>query len=204
MDGAGGEIVKGIGHGGLEPLHHAVLHQHGGGLEADGDDGTFRLEVGAEGVHGGGAIRGSGIGGQQRIGLRVGPLAVVCPAAGTHQSSEIPVCREIDLPVIEVELPRGQRGGVLRPGQGLYLDVQIKGGELLGDGSGGGDSTEPAGTTVSRADAIKYQNSKIASLKLDIQESDIKISQLEKKANKKLVSSKLDGIVGLIKFFSHL
>ena len=66
------------------------------------------------------------------------------------------------------------------------------------DGSGGGDSTEPAGTTVSRADAIKYQNSKIASLKLDIQESDIKISQLEKKANKKLVSSKLDGIVSYV------
>ena len=66
------------------------------------------------------------------------------------------------------------------------------------DGSGGGDSTKPAGTTVSRADAIKYQNSKIASLKLDIQESDIKISQLEKKANKKLVSSKLDGTVSYV------
>ena len=66
------------------------------------------------------------------------------------------------------------------------------------DGSGGGDSTNPAGTTVSRADAIKYQNSKIASLKLDIQESDIKISQLEKKANKKLVSSKLDGTVSYV------
>ena len=66
------------------------------------------------------------------------------------------------------------------------------------DGSGGGDSTEPAGTTVSRADAIKYQNSKIASLKLDIQESDNKISQLEKKANKKLVSSKLDGTVSYV------
>ena len=66
------------------------------------------------------------------------------------------------------------------------------------DGSGGGDSTKPAGTTVSRADAIKYQNSKIASLKLDIQESDIKISRLEKKANKKLVSSKLDGTVSYV------
>ena len=66
------------------------------------------------------------------------------------------------------------------------------------DGSGGGDSTKPAGTTVSRADAIKYQNSKIASLKLDIQESDIKISQLERKANKKLVSSKLDGTVSYV------
>ena len=51
------------------------------------------------------------------------------------------------------------------------------------------------GTPVSRADAIKYQKSKIASLKLDLQESDIKISQLEKKANKKLISAKLDGTV---------
>ena len=45
------------------------------------------------------------------------------------------------------------------------------------------------------ADAIKYQKSKIASLKLDLQESDIKISQLEKKANKKLITAKLDGTV---------
>ena len=66
------------------------------------------------------------------------------------------------------------------------------------DNNSGGSNTEPAGTTVSRADAIKYQNSKIASLKLDIQESDIKISQLEKKANKKLVSSKLDGSVSYV------
>ena len=51
------------------------------------------------------------------------------------------------------------------------------------------------GTPVSRADAIKYQKSKIASLKLDLQESDIKISQLEKKANKKLITAKLDGTV---------
>ena len=33
------------------------------------------------------------------------------------------------------------------------------------------------------------------SLKLDLQESDIKISQLEKKANKKLITAKLDGTV---------
>lgn len=63
------------------------------------------------------------------------------------------------------------------------------------DNPGGYDPAEPTGTPISRADAIKYQRSKIASLKLDIQESDIKISQLEKKANKKLISSKLDGTV---------
>ena len=63
------------------------------------------------------------------------------------------------------------------------------------DNPGGYDPAEPTGTPISRADAIKYQRSKIASLKLDIQESDIKISQLEKKANKKLISSKPDGTV---------
>lgn len=63
------------------------------------------------------------------------------------------------------------------------------------DNPGVGDDGEPSGTPVSREDAIKYQKSKIASLKLDLQESDIKISQLEKKADKKLISSKLDGTV---------
>lgn len=67
-----------------------------------------------------------------------------------------------------------------------------------GDDTPGGDDVEPTGTPVSRADAIKYQKSKIASLKLDLQESDIKISQLEKKANKKLISSKLDGTVASV------
>lgn len=64
-----------------------------------------------------------------------------------------------------------------------------------GDDNPAGGDDEPTGTPVSRADAIKYQKSKIASLKLDLQESDIKISQLEKKANKKLISAKLDGTV---------
>ena len=64
-----------------------------------------------------------------------------------------------------------------------------------GDDNPGGGDDEPTGTPVSRADAIKYQKSKIASLKLDLQESDIKISQLEKKANKKLITAKLDGTV---------
>lgn len=64
-----------------------------------------------------------------------------------------------------------------------------------GDDNPGGNDVEPTETPVSRADAIKYQKSKIASLKLDLQESDIKISQLEKKANKKLITAKLDGTV---------
>lgn len=55
-----------------------------------------------------------------------------------------------------------------------------------GGGTGGG---------MTRSEAIKYQQSKIANLKLDIQESDIAIGKLEKKVNKKVIHSKLDGIV---------
>lgn len=58
---------------------------------------------------------------------------------------------------------------------------------------GGGDY--PGTSGMSRSEAIKYQQSKIANLKLDIQESDINIGKLEKKVNRKLVSSKLDGVV---------
>ena len=50
-----------------------------------------------------------------------------------------------------------------------------------GDDNPGGND-EPTGTPVSRADAIKYQKSKIASLKLDLQESDIKISTAGKES----------------------
>ena len=70
--------------------------------------------------------------------------------------------------------------------------------DILPDDGGdtdGGDDAEPTGPPVSREDTIKYQKRKISSLKLDIQESDIKISQLEKKANKKLISAKLSGTV---------
>nr|WP_295279460.1 efflux RND transporter periplasmic adaptor subunit [uncultured Blautia sp.] len=55
-------------------------------------------------------------------------------------------------------------------------------------GSGGGAS-------LSRAEAIKIQKKRIASLELDIQESEISISKLQKKADRQLITSKLDGIV---------
>lgn len=56
-------------------------------------------------------------------------------------------------------------------------------------GGGGGDSA------LSRSEAIKIQKKRIASLELDIQESEINISKLEKKASRQLITSKLDGIV---------
>ena len=58
-----------------------------------------------------------------------------------------------------------------------------------GTGGGGG------GASLSRAEAIKIQKKRIASLELDIQESEISISKLQKKADRQLITSKLDGIV---------
>ena len=61
---------------------------------------------------------------------------------------------------------------------------------------GGDDGTD--GTTMSREDAIKIQKNKIASLKLDIEENNLKITKLENKIKNKLVTSKLDGTVAYI------
>ena len=51
---------------------------------------------------------------------------------------------------------------------------------------------------MSREDAIKIQKNKIASLKLDIEENNLKITKLENKVKNKLVTSKLDGTVAYI------
>lgn len=63
-----------------------------------------------------------------------------------------------------------------------------------GSGDGGSDNT----TTLTRAEAIKQKQNLIASLKLDIQESDINIAKLEKKVQKEVVYSKIDGTVSYI------
>lgn len=61
------------------------------------------------------------------------------------------------------------------------------------DYSGGvPDYQEP---TISRADAIKSQETIIASLKLDMAELSLNIRKLERKVNKKEVYSKIDGVV---------
>lgn len=59
----------------------------------------------------------------------------------------------------------------------------------------GGDN---GGSSLSRSDAIKIQQDRIASLKLDIQESDINISKLEKKVARQVIYSKLDGTVASV------
>lgn len=71
--------------------------------------------------------------------------------------------------------------------------------ELGADNYGGGlvdmPGSSSSGTSLSREDAIKMQESQIASLKLDIQESDINIGKLEKKVAKQVIYSKLDGVI---------
>lgn len=53
-------------------------------------------------------------------------------------------------------------------------------------------------SVLTREDAIKQQESRIASLKLDIQESEINIGKLEKKVQKQVVYSKIDGVVAYV------
>ena len=62
--------------------------------------------------------------------------------------------------------------------------------DIPGDGGSGGGSS-----SLSRSEAIKIQKNRIASLELDVQESEISISKLQKKADRQLITSKLDGIV---------
>ena len=64
------------------------------------------------------------------------------------------------------------------------------------DGDGGGDGEEAP--TISREEAIKNQKNKIESLKLDIRESEIEISKLEKKVKKEVIYSKMDGVVSKV------
>lgn len=61
-----------------------------------------------------------------------------------------------------------------------------------------GDPGNNNDTVVTRKEAIKQKQSQIASLKLDIQESDINIAKLEKKVQKKIIYSKLDGVVAYV------
>ena len=63
-------------------------------------------------------------------------------------------------------------------------------------GSDGGDDGSSA--SISRDEAIKIQQTKIDSLKLDIRESKLNIEKLEKKVKKEVIYSKLDGTVAKV------
>lgn len=68
-----------------------------------------------------------------------------------------------------------------------------------GGGDGGYDGSGDDGSaSISRDDAIKIQQTKIDSLKLDIRESKLNIEKLEKKVKKEVIYSKLDGTVAKV------
>ena len=66
------------------------------------------------------------------------------------------------------------------------------------DGWGEDNNSSESSSTMTRADAIRLQKTRIASLNLDAQESDINIAKLEKKLKRKVVYSKLDGVVSYV------
>ena len=67
-----------------------------------------------------------------------------------------------------------------------------------GDGDYDGDQGDGGNASISREDAIKIQQNKVESLKLDIRESKLNIEKLEKKVKKEVIYSKLDGTVAKV------
>ena len=65
-------------------------------------------------------------------------------------------------------------------------------------GDDGGDQGDGGNASISREDAIKIQQNKVESLKLDIRESKLNIEKLEKKVKKEVIYSKLDGTVAKV------
>lgn len=63
---------------------------------------------------------------------------------------------------------------------------------------GGDDSGDGGDSSLTREEAIKIQQTKVDSLKLDIRESKINIEKLEKKVKKQTIYSKLDGTVSKV------
>lgn len=63
---------------------------------------------------------------------------------------------------------------------------------------GGDDSGDGGESSLTREEAIKIQQTKVDSLKLDIRESKINIEKLEKKVKKQTIYSKLDGTVAKV------
>lgn len=66
------------------------------------------------------------------------------------------------------------------------------------DGDYDGDQGDSGDASISREDAIKIQQNKVESLKLDIRESKLNIEKLEKKVKKEVIYSKLDGTVAKV------
>lgn len=71
--------------------------------------------------------------------------------------------------------------------------------ELPDDDGGDYDNADDSGNaSITRDEAIKIQKSRIQSLSLDIRESKLNISKLEKKVQKETIYSRLDGTVAKV------
>ena len=79
------------------------------------------------------SVCGGGKGRQQLVSLRVGPAAVVEGTAGSQKGSEVPVCGEFHLTIIEIKLSGGQGGSILRPRQGVDRNRNACGCKFLGN-----------------------------------------------------------------------
>ncbi|MCF0132763.1 MAG: hypothetical protein HUJ72_02745 [Blautia sp.] len=59
----------------------------------------------------------------------------------------------------------------------------------------GGDDSQQQDGSMTRSEAIKLQENRVASLNLDIQEAELNLRKLERKASREVVQSKIDGVV---------
>lgn len=94
-------------------------------------------------------------------------------------------------------------GSLLENPVNMYIETELTiDGAMQYEDDGMEEPEDPGmgnnGTTISRADAIKAQERMIATLKLDIQESDMNIAKLEKKVDRQVIYSKLDGTVAYV------
>ena len=91
------------------------------------------LKIGTQVRQSCGPVLRCGAGGQELLRLGIRPAAVVQTAAGAHQGGKVPIRRQPHFAIVQVEVPGGQGGGILLPGQGLHLDLKVEIRQGLGD-----------------------------------------------------------------------
>ena len=96
-------------------------------------------------------------------------------------------------------------GGYLENPVNMFAEIELSQDDALeyrveepaspDDGSGGGSYDGGSSTSMTREEAIKMAQMQIASLRLDIQESEIKISKLSRQVQQKEIFAKMEGVV---------
>ena len=113
-------------------FHRPLRQQHGVGLEAHCHQGRLLLQIAAQLPSrrlASLALRCRSEGRQQGLQLCVPHAAVVQGPARRQQRRQIPIRRQLALPVVEVEISGLQRRQIVLIGQGLYVDLHV----VLGD-----------------------------------------------------------------------